>query len=91
MLRRLSARLEGHSDLAFLERAVTSILQCMRRGRESLCARFGARARDQDAGLRSFMGTRARNLDLAPIDDTECGPPSLRMRLPRMIGETRRR
>ena len=50
MLRRLSARLEARSDPRFLERVVTSTRQCVRRGRESLCARFGTRARDRDAG-----------------------------------------
>ena len=49
MLRRLSARLETRSDAGVLERAVSSVRQCARRGRDSLCGRFGARAGGRDA------------------------------------------
>ena len=50
MLRRLTARLETRSDGSVLERAASSVLQSARRGRETLRVRFGAGARDQDAG-----------------------------------------
>ena len=70
MLRRLSARLETHSDGGVLGRAASSVRQCARRGRESLRARLRCEPEGETRVKNRPWRRRPRNPNLVPIDDT---------------------